>query len=187
ALVRLVDEALGVLERAVLGMDGGVFRDVVAVVEPRRGIEGQQPDRIDAQIGDVVELGDQAGEVADAVVVGIEERLDVQLIDDGVLVPQRVLGDGQFRFGKRGVHGRAPGGAMRQIANGRSAGSRRTRWTLPCQVKRWPRIRSSTSTAPSSGMFHSHNGTSKAASCTPRGSRLTATSTMSSCAAVALP
>ena len=97
APMRLLDEALDVVERAVLGMDAGVLGDVVAVVEPRRGIEGQQPERVDAELGDVVELGDQAGKVADAVVVGIEERLDVQLVDDRVLVPERVLRDGQLQ------------------------------------------------------------------------------------------
>ncbi len=71
-------------------MHAAIVADVVAVVEARRGIERQQPDRVHAEIGDVVELGDQAGKIADAVVVGIEERLDMQLVDDRVLVPQRV-------------------------------------------------------------------------------------------------
>ena len=82
---------LHVGQRAVVGMDAAVVGDVVAVVAPRRGIERQQPDRVDAELGDVVELRHQAGEVADAVVVGIEERLDVQLIDDRVLVPERIV------------------------------------------------------------------------------------------------
>jgi hypothetical protein len=34
-----VDEALGVFERAVFGMDGDVFGDVVAVVLARRRVE----------------------------------------------------------------------------------------------------------------------------------------------------
>ena len=102
ALVRCVDEALHVVQRAVVGMHAAVVGDVVAVIQQRRGIERQQPDRADAELGDVVELGQQAGEVADAVVVGVEERLDVQLVDDGVLVPQRVFGERrQLRGGTR--------------------------------------------------------------------------------------
>ena len=58
----------------------------------RRRIERQQPDRVDAEVLDVVELLRQAAEVADAVVVAVEERLDVQLVDDRVLVPERVVG-----------------------------------------------------------------------------------------------
>jgi hypothetical protein len=57
--MRLLDEALDVVERAVLGMDRGVLGDVIAVIEPRRGIKGQQPQRVDAELGDVVELGDR--------------------------------------------------------------------------------------------------------------------------------
>src|SRR3546814_8261888 len=48
-----------------------------------------QPDRVDAEFGDVVELVDEAGEIADAVAIAIAEALDVQLIDDRVLVPER--------------------------------------------------------------------------------------------------
>ena len=47
--------------------------------------------RVDAEVLDVVELGRHALEVAHAVVVGIEERLDVQLVDDRVLVPERIV------------------------------------------------------------------------------------------------
>src|SRR6185312_9245664 len=50
---------------------------------------------------------DQTGEVADAVVVRIKERLDVKLIDNGVLVPQRILrdlGDDGPRAGQGDVH-----------------------------------------------------------------------------------
>jgi hypothetical protein len=39
----------------------------------------------------VVELLGEAREVADPVAVAVEERLDVRLVDDGVLVPERVL------------------------------------------------------------------------------------------------
>ena len=76
--------------RAVGRVDALVVGDVVAVVAQRRGIERQQPQRRDAEVLQIVELAPQALEIADAVIVGIEERLDVQLIDDRVLVPQRI-------------------------------------------------------------------------------------------------
>ena len=75
ALMRGLDEAAHVVHVAVIGMHAGVVGDVVAVVAPRRGIERQHPDCGDAELGDVVELLDQAGEVADAVVVGVEEAI----------------------------------------------------------------------------------------------------------------
>ena len=73
-------------------MDGAVVGDVVAVVAQRRGVEGQQPDRRDAQRLDVVELGDHPLEIADPVAIGVVERLDVGLVDDRVLVPVRIGG-----------------------------------------------------------------------------------------------
>ena len=83
------DQPADVLERAEGRVDRAVVGNVVAVVAQRRGVERQQPDRRDAQLLDVVELLDQAVEIADAVAVGVEERLDVGLVDHRVLVPVR--------------------------------------------------------------------------------------------------
>ena len=77
--------------RAEIGIDAAIVGDVVAVVAAGRWIERQQPKRGDAEFLQVVELLGQPGEVADAVVVAVGERLDVQLIDDGVLEPELVL------------------------------------------------------------------------------------------------
>ena len=90
APVGLADEQAEVLARAVAGVDAVVVGDVVAVVAQRRRVERQEPEAGDAQVLEVVELLDQAGEVAHPVVVAVEERLDVQLIDDGIFVPERV-------------------------------------------------------------------------------------------------
>src|SRR3984893_4181821 len=175
ARMRGVDEMAQVCDGSVVGMDGAIIADVVTVIEPGGRIKRQQPDRRGAEIGNVVELGNEAREVADAVLVRIEERFDVQLIDDRVLVPQVILG-GCVEPGEPNVHDAFSGsGATRQMANGSSAGSRRTRCSLPVQMKRAPRIRSSTEADPSSEMPHSHSGSSNIASCGWCGSRLTAT------------
>ena len=86
------DEFLELGHRPVVGTDVAIFGDVVAVVLAGRGIERQQPDGVDAEARHVIELGVKARQVADAVVVGVEERLDVQLVDDGVFVPERIVG-----------------------------------------------------------------------------------------------
>ena len=91
AAVRLGHEPIEVVQRAVARMDVLVVRDVVAVVAQRRRVERQQPQRVDAEPLQVVELLGQPGEVADAVVVAVEEGADVRLVDDGVLVPERVF------------------------------------------------------------------------------------------------
>ena len=72
AAVRLGDEAIEVRERAVGRMHVLVVGDVVPVVAQRRGIERQEPEGVDPEPRQVVELARQAGEVADAVGCRIE-------------------------------------------------------------------------------------------------------------------
>ncbi len=88
--VRVLEELGEVLQRAVAGMDARVVRDVVPVVAERRRVHRLQPQAVDAERGEVFELAGQAAEVADAVGVAVGKRLDVQLIEDRVLVPERV-------------------------------------------------------------------------------------------------
>ncbi len=124
------DEPREVVERAVARVDVQVVGDVVAVVAQRRGKEGQQPEAGDAEALQVVELLREALKVADAVVVAVEERLDVRLVDDRVLVPERIVvrarsagrrdrvdGHGQMRSVDRHVH-LAP---QRRLSNFRCA------------------------------------------------------------------
>ncbi len=67
------DEALDVSQGAVIRMHTAIVRDVVAVIQQRRRIEWQQPDRVDAQISDIIEAGNQAAKVADAIIIPIKE------------------------------------------------------------------------------------------------------------------
>src|SRR4051794_16887389 len=84
------DEALEILDGPVVGVDRVEVGDVVAAVAQRRGVHRQQPDAVDAQPGEVVELLGQAEEVAGAVVVAVEEAAQVDLVEDRALEPQRV-------------------------------------------------------------------------------------------------
>ena len=90
--VRLLDEAVEVLERTVGGVDVPVVGDVVAVVPQRRRVEGLQPDRVDAERLHVVEPLGEAAEIADPVLVRVQERAHVRLVDDRVLEPEGVAG-----------------------------------------------------------------------------------------------
>src|SRR3712207_5705097 len=76
-------------------MNGGVIGDVVAVVLQRRRVEGEQPDRRDAEVLKVVELPGEAAKVADAVAVAVVEGAHVELVDDRILVPARTSFRGQ--------------------------------------------------------------------------------------------
>src|SRR5512139_1015913 len=89
--MRFVDEGTEVGDLAVGGMYVVVVGDVVAVVAHRRRVERQQPQRVHAEFLQVVEPRDQPGKVAHAVAVAVAECLDVQLVDDGVLVPEWIV------------------------------------------------------------------------------------------------
>ena len=95
--VRLLDEAIEVGQRAIARVDVLVVGDVVAVVPQRRRVEGQEPDRVDAEALDVFQLLRQAREIADPVVRAVEERADVGLVDDGILVPEGIRRVGHAR------------------------------------------------------------------------------------------
>src|SRR3546814_26310 len=142
-------------------------------------------------ISDVIQFLDQPADVADAVVRAVEERLHVELVDDGVLEPERIAAVDHSRLGLsfRGWHcvSQRPGGRIRQTAQGLTAGSSQTCCTLPSQVKRWPGSRSSASTRPLSGRPNSQRGTSKLTPCGCSWSRLTANSRKLSIAGVDFP
>ena len=99
ARLRLLHEQLEAAHVPVVGVDRAVVGRVVAVVAQGRGVEGQQPDRRDAEVLQVVEPGHQPAEVADPVPVGVAVHLHVQLVDDGVLVPPGCLRVLRHRMG----------------------------------------------------------------------------------------
>ena len=91
APVSLAKKGSEVLYRAVGRMDSGVICDVIAVVLQRRRIEGKQPNHRNAEVLQIVQFLGQPREIADAVIVAVEKGADVQLVNDRVLVPQRVV------------------------------------------------------------------------------------------------
>ena len=98
----LLDQLDHVGEVAVPGMHGEEVGDVVAAVAHRRLVEGQQPEAVDAEPLEVVELLDESLEVAHAVVGGVVEPPDQHLVEDRLLVPPVVVGSvrvmgGSFR------------------------------------------------------------------------------------------
>ena len=92
ALVRLVEEVPEVLEGADLGEDVDVVGDVVAAVAQRGREERRDPEAVDAQPLQVVELLASAVEVAGAVGVGVLEGPDQHFVEDGGLEPHRASG-----------------------------------------------------------------------------------------------
>ena len=109
ALVRRVDERAEVVERAVVGMDRVEVGDVVAAVAQRRRVHRQQPDAVDAEPLQVVELLGQADEVAAAVGVAVGEAADVDLVEDGALEPERIGLEPLLAAGRCAGSARSPG------------------------------------------------------------------------------
>ena len=91
AFVAGTDQRVEVAERPELGGDAHVVGDVVAEVGERARVDRAQPDRVDAQGGigpaQVVEVGEDAGQVPDAIAVRVGERARVDLVEDGSLPP----------------------------------------------------------------------------------------------------
>ena len=62
------------------GVDVIIVGNVVALVRHGRGIDRTEPDDVHAQLLQIVQLADDAAEVADAVSVGVAEALGINLI-----------------------------------------------------------------------------------------------------------
>src|SRR5207248_10478899 len=83
-------ERTEIIEGAEVRINIVVIGDVITVVAHWRWIKRQKPEGGDAEFLEVIEFLDQPAEIADAVAVAVVKRLDVELVDDGVLVPERV-------------------------------------------------------------------------------------------------
>ena len=86
-LVDTLQQAIKVGQRAEHRVDVVVVGDVVAVVRLRGGVDRREPQDIHAQGFQVVELGADALEVAEAISVGVFEGARVDLVDDCALPP----------------------------------------------------------------------------------------------------
>ncbi len=68
-------------------MHVAITGDVVSIIAQWRRIERQQPNGGYAEIVNVIEPLHEAGEISNAISIGVVEGLHMQLIDDRVLVP----------------------------------------------------------------------------------------------------
>ena len=86
-VVQRGDHLVEVVQRAEPRVDVAVVVDVVAAVGQRGRVERAQPDRVDAEVAQVGDPRGDAGQVADAVAVGVGEAARVDLVDDGLAPP----------------------------------------------------------------------------------------------------
>src|SRR5882724_6990236 len=92
SIVSCGEERLEIFKRAIAWVDGGVVRNVVTVVSQRRGKERQQPDGIDPQLLQIVQLLHEAREVSNTVAIAVAESSHVQLVNDCIFVPETFRG-----------------------------------------------------------------------------------------------
>src|SRR5690349_21851537 len=97
--MRLIHEAVEVGGSAEQWIDGCVVADVIPDVPPRRRVDRREPDRIDPQVDEIVELAGDARQVAGAVAIAVGEAPRVDLVDDAVAPP--VVAEGRVLDGTR--------------------------------------------------------------------------------------
>lgn len=81
----LLQQPLHVRNGSILGVDVLVVGDVISVVFVGRDENGRNPNDINAESLELVQLVDDAVDVSVTVVVGVFERLGIDLVDDGLL------------------------------------------------------------------------------------------------------
>jgi hypothetical protein len=98
--MRFRNKPLHVLNSAIRRVHILVVRNVVSHVHLRRIVHGADPNGINADGSDVVEFGNDAIKIANAIAVGVFEAGGVDLVDDAVL-PPLALGDRHCCNGQR--------------------------------------------------------------------------------------
>ena len=83
------------LQIPIIRVDVEVVGDVVAVVLEGRWIEGQKPYGCHSKVLDVIEFFQGTLEVSNAVTVPVVEGSDMDLVDDGILVPEWIIVEGK--------------------------------------------------------------------------------------------
>lgn len=90
ARVTALNKTINVRNCAVRGVHAVVIRNIVAHVHLWRFVRRRHPDDINPELLDVVQLRHYAGDIADAIVVGVLERRWPDLVDGAFSPPRSV-------------------------------------------------------------------------------------------------
>jgi hypothetical protein len=102
--VRAGDQRVEIGQSAESRIDIAVIGDVIAIIGHRAGEEGGNPDRIDAEPGNVIEMGGDARKIPDPVAVAVGKAARIDLVDGGAAPPfYGVVPVGSFKV-RRLVH-----------------------------------------------------------------------------------
>ena len=117
------NERVRLLESAEVRMDIAIVADVVPTVGQRGRIPRADPERIDAELGEVGQSVDDAEDVSGAIVIVVGERPRIDLVNDGAAPPIGLTGTGHARI--LGPAGRAKAGMRAELVEAPSTGSGR--------------------------------------------------------------
>ncbi|MNJ31191.1 hypothetical protein D3C77_258180 [compost metagenome] len=87
--MHILKEQVKILHRAKLLHDIAIVANIISVVMARRFINGAKPQYIDAQLLQVIQLGDNAFEIADPVAIAVFKADRVNLIYYTLFPPLR--------------------------------------------------------------------------------------------------
>lgn len=102
-------QAMKVFERSVHGIDVSIIRNVVAKIELRRRKTRGNPNGVDAKAFQIIQLGRNAVEVTDAIIVAIGEAARIDFVEHCVLPPLVSFGVRRRRLRKDGNTRQAEG------------------------------------------------------------------------------
>ena len=108
APVRLAQKRLEIPQRTVNRVDARVVGNVVAVVAQGGGIKRQQPESRDPKILEIIQALGQAAKIPDPVPVAVGKAANVDLINDGIFVPERIVLEVSFCSISARSHGNVP-------------------------------------------------------------------------------
>ena len=89
-IMRLAKQGVKIRHGPEQGVDAAVVGHIIAHVPHRRGKNRRQPDRIDAQIGDIRQTAEDPRQIADAVTIAVLKRARIDLIGDTAAPPVRL-------------------------------------------------------------------------------------------------
>ena len=88
--MRLLHQLVEVAQTAETRVDHAVIAHVITKVLVGTREDGRKPDGFYTQIGQVVKMGDNSGQVAQTVSVGIRKAAEIDLINDTFVPPWEV-------------------------------------------------------------------------------------------------
>src|ERR1700734_1475542 len=91
-LLAIRHHAVEIGQRSVHRIDVFIISDVIAKIDLRRRIAGRNPDRVYSEVMQVLHLGSDAIQIADAIVIAVGKTARIDFIEDSMLPPLVAFG-----------------------------------------------------------------------------------------------